>query len=211
MEFQTKSTSKEIYQYCFKRRERTIQKNAKEIISNVSKEEGFTVVVVEDESIFIHDAVVRRRMWVPEGKRPIVVTTGSHQKTCVFGALCIDGRQFFRQYNAFDCYTFLDYLKKLQNKFHKVMLFLDKAPQHYRSIKVRKHLEENKMNMKVEYLPKGSPEFNAVEECWRQGKDDLLISKYYPRLYNLKHAIANYYRIKRFKLDIAKYLLRNVA
>jgi transposase len=167
--------------------------------------------VVEDESIFIHDAVVRRRMWVPEGKRPIVVATGSHQKTCVFGALCIDGRQFFRQYNAFDCYTFLDYLKKLQNKFHKVMLFLDKAPQHYRSIKVRKHLEENKMNMKVEYLPKGSPEFNAVEECWRQGKDDLLISKYYPRLYNLKHAIANYYRIKRFKLDIAKYLLRNVA
>jgi transposase len=88
-------------------------------------------------------------------------------------------------------HSFLDYLKKLQNKFHKVMLFLDKAPQHSRSIKVRKHLEENKMNMKVEYLPKGSPEFNAVEECWRQGKDDLLVSKYYPRLYNLKHAIAN--------------------
>jgi hypothetical protein len=107
MEFQTKSTSKEIYQYCFKRRERTIQKNAKEIISNVSKEEGFTVVV-EDESIFIHDAVVRRRMWVSEGIRPIVVATGSHQKTCVFGALCIDARrQFFRQYNAFDCYTFI--------------------------------------------------------------------------------------------------------
>jgi hypothetical protein len=113
MEFQTKSTSKEIYQYCFKRRERTIQKNAKEIISNVSKEEGSTVVV-EDESIFIHDGVVRRRMWVPEGKCPIVVTTGSHQKTFVFGALCIDARrQFFRQYNAFDCNTFVDYLKKL--------------------------------------------------------------------------------------------------
>jgi peroxiredoxin len=41
-------------------------------------------VVVEDESIFIHDAVVTRRMWVPEGKRPIVVATGSHQKTCVY-------------------------------------------------------------------------------------------------------------------------------
>ena len=52
-----------------------------------------------------------------------------------------------------------------------MMLFIDKAPQHYRSIKVRKHLEENKMNMKVEYLPKGSPEFNTVEECWRQGKE----------------------------------------
>jgi len=210
MEFQTKSTSKEIYQYCFKRRERTIQKNAKEIISYLSKEERFTVVV-EDESIFIHDGVVRRRMWVPEGKRPIVVTTGSHQKTCVFGALCIDERrQFFRQYNAFDCNTFVDYLKKLQNKFHKVMLFLDKATQHYRSIKVRKHLEENKMNMKVEYLPKGSPDFNAVEECWRQGKDDLLVSKHYPKFHNLRNTIAKYYRTKRFHLDITKHLLRNM-
>ena len=63
MEFQTKSTSKEIYQYCFKRRERKIKKNAKEIIANVSKEEGFTVVV-EDYSIYKHYAVVRRRMWV---------------------------------------------------------------------------------------------------------------------------------------------------
>jgi hypothetical protein len=32
---------------------------------------------------------------------------------------------------------------------------------------IRKHLEENKDVVRVEYLPKGS-EFNAVEECWRQ-------------------------------------------
>ena len=44
----------------------------------------------------------------------------------------------------------------------------------------------------VEYLPKGSPYYNAVDECWRQGKDDLLVSKYYPKFPNLKCAIANY-------------------
>ena len=102
-------------------------------------------------------------MWTPKGKRPIVVTTGSHQKTCVFGVLSIDGRQLFRRYDTFDRYTFLDYLKKLQNKFHKVILFLDRAPQHYRSIIVRKHFEENKDILRVEWFPKGSPEFNAVE------------------------------------------------
>ena len=37
--------------------------------------------------------------------RPIVTITGSHQRTCVFGALCIDGRQFFRQYESFNQYT----------------------------------------------------------------------------------------------------------
>ena len=170
---------------------------------------GFTVLV-EDESIFIHDALVRRRMWVPEGKRPIVIMTGSHQKTCVFGALSIDGRQLFRQYDTFDRFTFLDYLKKLQNKFHKVILFLDRAAQHYRSIIVRKYFEKNKDILRVEWFPKGSPEFNAVEECWRQGKDDLLVSKHYPKFHNLRKTIAKYYRTKRFHLNIAKHLLRNM-
>ena len=65
----------------------------KQIISSIPKD--FTVAV-EDESIFIHDAF-RRKMWTPEVIRPVVTITGSHQKTCVFGALCIDGRQFSRQ------------------------------------------------------------------------------------------------------------------
>jgi transposase len=54
--------------------------------------------------------------------------------------------------------------------------------------------------IRVEYLPKGSSDYNAVEECWRRGKDDLLVSKYYPKFFNLKSAIANYYRTRRFKL-----------
>jgi hypothetical protein len=48
-------------------------------------------VVVEDESIFVHDALIRRKMWTPTGIRPIIVTTGSHQKTCVFGTITLDG------------------------------------------------------------------------------------------------------------------------
>jgi hypothetical protein len=43
------------------------------------------------------------------------------------------------------------------------------------------------------------------------GKDNLLVSKYYPRFTNLKAAITNYYRTKRFNLNIVKYLLRESA
>lgn len=148
-------------------------------------------------------------MWTSEGIRPVVTVTGSHQKTCVFGTITINGKQFFRQYDAFSQYTFLKYLKELQRKLRKLLLFIDRAAQHRSSIMIRKYLEENKDVIRVEYLPKGSPQYNAVEECWRQGKDDLLVSKYYPKFPNLKCAIANYYRTKRFKLDITKYLLRN--
>jgi transposase len=45
---------------------------------------------------------------------------------------------------------------------------------------VRKHLQENKDVIRVEYLSKGSSDYNVIEECWRQGTNDLLVSKYYP-------------------------------
>ncbi len=76
---------------------------------------------------------------------------------------------------------------------------------------IRKHLEENKDVIRVEYLPKGSPGNNAVEQCLRQGKDNLLVSKHYPRFTNLKAVIKNYYRTKRFNLNIVKYLMRESA
>jgi transposase len=144
-------------------------------------------------------------MWTLEGTRPIVTVTGSHQRTCVFGTITIDGKQLFREYNVFNQHVFLKflkYLKELQRKFRKLLLFIDRAVQHRSSIMVRKHLEENKDVIRVEYLPKGSSDYNAVEECWRQGKDELLVAKYYPKFFNLKSAIANYYyRTRRFKLD----------
>ena len=170
--------------------------------------------MVEDESVFLHDALIRRRMWTPKGIRPIVVTTGSHQKTYVFGTITLDGRQLFRQYKTFDQYSFISSLRELKRRFHKLILFLDRAPpQHCRSKRVRAYLERNNDDvMTVEYyFPKGSPEFSAVEECWKQGKDDLLVSKYYPSFTNLKAAITDYYRTKRFKLDITKYLMRESA
>ena len=46
-------------------------------------------------------------MWTPEGIRPIVTVTGSHQRTCVFGTITIDGKQLFRQYDVFNQYVFL--------------------------------------------------------------------------------------------------------
>ncbi len=136
--------------------------------------------------------------------------TGSHQKTCVFGTLTMEGKQLFRQYDVFNQDTFIDYLKQIKKRLGKnVIIFTDRARQH-QSRKVQEYLKENKDSIKIIYLPKGSPEFNAVEECWRQGKYDLLVSKYYPRFIDLKSSISHYYRTRRFNLNIVKYLLREV-
>jgi len=75
-------------------------------------------------------------MWIPKGKRPIVTVTGSHQKTCIFGTLTINGKQLFRQYKTFDQHSFISYLQELKRKFHKLVLFLDRAPPQYYNIVV---------------------------------------------------------------------------
>lgn len=102
-------------------------------------------------------------------KRPIVTVTGSHSKSVIFGVLSRDGKQLFRQYDRFDGHSFITYLEQVRKKFKKFIIFVDRATQH-RSRVVQKYLKRNGDNLRIEYFPVGSPEFNAVEECWKQGK-----------------------------------------
>jgi transposase len=141
--------------------------------------------------------------------RPICIVTGSHQRTVLAGALSLDGRQLFRQYAYFNEDAVLDFLKKVHRKFRKLYLFLDRARQHYRSAKVHGYLQRNRRTLRVRWFPIGSPEFNVMEECWRQLDNDLLASRYYPSFPDLKTTIASYLRTRRFNLDMRRYLLTN--
>ena len=106
--------------------------------------------------------------------------------------------------------TFLDYLKKIHAKFTKCYLFMDKASSpHYKSKKVLKYFEDNKNTLIPVYLPTASPEFMVMEEVWSMAKQDLFVLKYYQSFADLKNKISNYFRTKRFNLDMRNYLLRN--
>ena len=167
-------------------------------------------VLVQDESIFVHDSWSNKEKenGLPRKKGPIVTVTGSHSKTIIFGVLSLDGKQLFRQYDRFDSHSFITYLEEVRKKFKKFIMFVDRATQH-RSKEVKEYLQRNVDNVRVEYFPVGSPELNAVEECWRQGKYNLL-SDYYPNFQSLKRGNLQYYRTRRFNLDIKKYLLRSM-
>ena len=101
---------------------------------------------------------------------------------------------------------FVDYLKHVKNRFGKFVMFVDRATPHCSKV-TKAYIDGNNDTIRLEYFPIGSPEFNASEECWRQGKYHIL-SSYYPTFANLKDTICSYYRTKRFNLDIIKYLFR---
>jgi len=170
------------------------------------KPRRFSVVSL-DESIFILDVGVRR-VWAVEGIRPVRITANTRDRTVLFGALSLDGRQHFRQYKKFNGETFLTYLKTVHRRFRKLYLFMDRASQHAKTRKVQNYLKENRKTIRIRWFPVGCPEFDAVEECWRQGEKDLSTMPHLPlTLQELKTTLAKYYRTRRFNLDMRKFLL----
>ena len=125
--------------------------------------------------------------------------------------LSLDGKHLFRQYNNLNEETFYDYLKQIHHKFPKCYLFLDKAPQHYKSYKVRKYFDEHKSSLIPVWLPTASPEFMVLEECWNISKNErLALTEYYPSFTDFRKGIGEYFRTKRFNLNMRNYLTRNV-
>jgi transposase len=172
------------------------------------KQKGFAIVSL-DESFFFYDSLVRR-VWIDKDKRPVVRVTGSHELSCLFGAVSMDHRQLFRQYEKFNTKTFLDFLKEIHHKFPKCYLFMDKASPHYKSRRVKDYLEENKDTLIPVYLPTASPEFMMLEEVWNIAKRELLVLQYYSSFHDFKQKISCYFRTKRFGLNMRNYLLRGV-
>jgi hypothetical protein len=71
---------------------------AQKTLDNLPK--GFTVVSM-DESFFFFDSLVRK-VWTKKNSRPVAIITGSHKNSCVFGAMSLEGKQIFRQYDYFE-------------------------------------------------------------------------------------------------------------
>lgn len=145
-------------------------------------------------------------MWAIKGSKPRLLTTGSHARTVVFGALGEDGTQLFRQYPNADSDPFLEYLEEMHRKWPKMILFIDKATYHKKEARVKARLRELRDSIKIRWFPTGFPEANPMEQCWNTGKDSVLGSTFYYNFKELKYAITNYYRTTRFNLDLYKYL-----
>ena len=173
------------------------------------EKKGFTLVSL-DESFIFYDSL-ERRVWIDEKKRPVVKITGSHKHSCLFGAINMEGKQLFRQYDRFNGDTFLDFLRIIHHKFPRCHVFMDKAVSpHYRSRKARDYFDRHKDALIPVYLPTASPEFMVMEEVWNMAKRDLLVLKYYPSFEDFICKVSCYFRTKRFSLDMRNYLLRDV-
>ena len=148
-----------------------------------------TPVPVYDEAIFVADASPGR-VYTLLGIQAVCHVSGTHDRTIVYEILGLDGEQIFRQYGKFNGYTFAEYLKEVKNEFNRTLMIVGRAPQHRASI-VGRTLREI-TGIRPAFLPAASPELNAVEECWRQSKRDLLRMSYIT-MARLRQTIEEYF------------------
>ncbi len=193
------------------RKRKRFQKKTEQILVDIryQKKKKDFVIVSTYESFIFYDSLARR-VWIEDSKRPVVRVTGSHKHSCLFGAISIDGKQLFRQFDKFNGNTFLDFLKTVHSKFPRCYLFLDEASPHYKSKKVKEYFEQNKDILIQLYLPTASPEFMVLEEVRNISIRDLLVLKHYSLFEDFKEKISLYFRTKRFGLNMGNYLLRCV-
>jgi hypothetical protein len=74
--------------------------------------------------------------------------------TCLFGAISMEGKQLFRQYDKFNGDTFLNFLKIIHSRFPKMLHFHGQKSisPHYRSRKVTDYIEQNKNTIITAYI-----------------------------------------------------------
>jgi len=94
----------------------------------------------------------------------------------------------------------------MKRKWKRFYLFID-GPSWHKSNKVRHFFEENQDSVVPVWFPTCSPELNPVEEPWRQLKDELQANRLHSSFDEMKRAIGEKVRTKRFKVDVVKYLI----
>ena len=160
---------------------------------------GYTVCV-QDEAICVADARLRKGV-CQGGPRRLTL----HSKTIVFGLITLDGEGFFQRYDSFTGKEFVEFLKAACERFGKILMITDGAPQH-RSKFVREEIGRLD-GVELQFLPPGCPDLNAIEEVWRQMKHAILDVPYV-RFSSMCSDIDKWLRSSLPKLDIERYLYR---
>jgi transposase len=113
------------------------------------------------------------RSWFPGGERTnLPYWKHAKQGVKLLGAVTDDCEFFATEVaDRFTSDVTIRFLRALQDEFgKKIHVLLDNAS-YFKSKKVREFIDNTEIE--VTYFPRGSPDLNPVEECWRQLKRTL--------------------------------------
>ena len=84
-------------------------------------------------------------------------------------------------------------------------MIIERAPWHGPK-KVQRYFKKNRGEIKIIWFPRGCPEMNPVEECWRQSKREVNGGRVHKSFETMKKELRRFLRYKEFRQDMVKYL-----
>ena len=187
------------------RRIRRFQEKANKTIGHLESE-GY-LMCLQDETIAIASARARKEVYTLK-ERAVYTYAGDHAKTVVFGLITNDGAGYFERHEKFTKDEFVSFMKNACQKFGKLLMILDRAPQH-KALAVRDALEDLNGQAKLLFLPAGCPDLSAIAELWRQMKMVVLVGPYV-KFKKMCSDIDEWLDKRLPSLDIYKYIYRSI-
>jgi len=143
---------------------------------------------------------------VQKGSKPRRIVTGLHKRTHIFGFLSEDKKKMFMSSDKMNAKSFLNALYKFRKRFTNIILIIDRAPWH-RAKRIKKYLDKYRREIKIIWFPKGCPEMNPVEECWRQTRNNVTANKAFSSCDELRKELRRHWSRQKFQHKSINYLL----
>ena len=130
---------------------------------------------------------------------------GSFQKTGVYGAYTLSGKFHYKFVERQISEKTIAFLERLRKIYKKIVFLLDQVGWHT-SKKVEKYIQQHKKDIKVFFFPTATPQLNAVEECWKQTRNNVTGNIAFDTVQDLKKALRSSWNRQPFQHNIINYL-----
>jgi transposase len=126
--------------------------------------------------------------WAKKGQQPTIETWGIRKGYKVFGLIDYFTGRFFHKAtpSKFNSQTYIDFLQKILVFTRKhIVLIHDGAPYH-KSALVKEFISKRANRLTVYKLPSYSPDFNPIEQVWKEIKKEEIHLQYFPTFESLQ-------------------------
>ena len=160
------------------------------------------VIGAYDQARFTLDADVRK-CWAPKGSTPIVYKNGSKKSISIGGTYLLN-RDFHYYKMSYQLKEeVLWNIKLLKMKCPNLFLLLDKATWNKNKL-VTGYMK--KQGIPYMFFPTGASDLSAIEECWRQTREDVTANTSFNSEKKLFESLRSYWDKKPFKHNLLNYL-----
>ena len=131
------------------------------------------------------------KVWTLRGVRPQVPAAGTNERRCIYGAFnYASGQTHYLVHPKKNAFQFADFLRQLleANQRRFLVLVLDNASYHA-TAEILDLLAHHEDHTFVVWLPKYSPELNAIEGLWGYLKRSALNNYFFGDAASMEQAI----------------------